>query len=141
MPSFLTAAEAEMHRWLDQARRAAALAPLRPAEALAAAARAKCLELAGGPSAYCLRHDGPRWGGPLALQRAFGVRARVMGGENLAACADPWRAFQALLASPGHRANILHPEHDAVGVAVLAVPRGVAVCQEFAGGLAPGAGR
>jgi len=128
-------AEREMLDWLDRVRGDLGLVALRPIPCLMAAAWAKCGEVAerGTPA-----HTGGRWGSPSRLQAAFGLRARTMGAENLAAYADARRAFLALMASPGHRANIVHPAHDAVGVAVRPWPgtgRGVAVCQEFAGGV------
>lgn len=127
--------EKEMLTWLDHVRRQAHLPPLHPLPALMAAARAKCAEVVAHG---VLSHRGGAWGSPTRLQTAFGVRARVMGAENLAAYADPARAFLALMASEGHRSNILHPEHDAVGVCILpwrGIAGAVAVCQEFAGGL------
>lgn len=126
-----------MLTWLNEVRRTAGVGPLLPHAPLAAAARAKCAEVV---ALGRLAHRGGRWGDPRRLQAAFGVRARVMGGENLAAYRDAAAACRALLASPGHRSNILHPAHAAVGVAILpwgkGIP-GVAVCQEFAGGLFP----
>lgn len=127
----LTAPERRLLRWTNAARRSARLPALRLHPALLRAARAKCAEILRTRQ---VRHDGPHWASPLELQRGHGVRLRVMGAENLAWQADLARAFLALMASPGHRANMLFAEHDRVGLCVRPTwPRGVAVCLEFGG--------
>lgn len=122
--------ERELLEWCNGARSVAGLPPFRTCPALAAAALTKCAEMAaGGPISHAGRH-----GNPMERQRAHGVRARTMGGENLAVYRDHGRAFLALMHSPPHRDNILHPQHDRLGLAVLPYRGGLAVCMEFAGG-------
>lgn len=127
----LNAAELDILRWTNLARQEAGLSPLRPDPALMRAAQAKCHEVVATGR---VAHSSARWASAWQLQRAWGVALRVMGGENLACHHDPARACFALLASPAHRANVLHPEHNRIGICVLPFkPRGVAVCEEFGG--------
>ncbi|ADU50531.1 SCP-like extracellular [Thermaerobacter marianensis DSM 12885] len=78
-------------------------------------------------------HVSPTYGSPYAMEIAAGIRARVMGAENLAMARDVNAAHRMLMASQGHRANILHPDHDRIGVAVVPVRYGVLVVQLFLG--------
>jgi uncharacterized protein YkwD len=60
-------------------------------------------------------------------------RARAAA-ENVAYNANVVKAHRALMASPGHRRNILDPELTAVGTAVMKEPNGewIYVCEDFA---------
>ncbi len=73
--------------------------------------------------------------GQTALQRAAAMddlRYRALG-ENIAYAKDLTAAHAGLLASPGHRANILSSVFSRVGIGIEAVPgRGLMVTQEFA---------
>lgn len=53
-------------------------------------------------------------------------------GENVAFAADAARAHTALMHSPGHRANILDPQFNSIGIGVVRVRDGVYVTQDFA---------
>ena len=55
-----------------------------------------------------------------------------MSGENVARTSTPERAHRALMNSPGHRANILDPAFNAVGIGVVKMPDGIYVTQDFA---------
>ncbi|HEY8418382.1 MAG TPA: CAP domain-containing protein, partial [Limnochordales bacterium] len=78
-------------------------------------------------------HTSPTYGSPYAMELRAGIRARVMGAENLAMARDVTHAHRMLMASAGHRANILNPEHDRIGVAVAPMRYGVLVVQLFLG--------
>lgn len=54
--------------------------------------------------------------------------------ENVAYNANVVKAHRALMASPGHRRNILDPELTALGTAVMTEPNGdwIYVCEDFA---------
>jgi uncharacterized protein YkwD len=57
----------------------------------------------------------------------------VVVGENLALAPTLPIAHQGLMDSPGHRANILHPEFERVGIgAIEARPYGIMFTQVFA---------
>jgi uncharacterized protein YkwD len=73
-------------------------------------------------------------GDPTVRFEAVGVHARECG-ENVAHAATLPLAHRALYASPSHRANLLSPSFDRVGVGVVRDPDGsVWVAEEFAGG-------
>ncbi len=104
----------------NQSRSAAGAAPLQWDPALAAAARQHCLRMAAeGPIAHQYR-------GELNLQeRAAQAGARFsLIEENVAIGPDPSAIHNEWMNSPGHRSNLLNPEVDRVGVAVVA-SRGV----------------
>ena len=73
-------------------------------------------------------------GDPTVRFEAVGVRARECG-ENVAHAATLALAHRVLYGSPSHRANLLSPSFDRVGVGVVRDPDGsVWVAEEFAGG-------
>ena len=53
-------------------------------------------------------------------------------GENIAKHSDVQAAHEALMQSPGHRANILNPEFNAVGLGVLRDESEIFVTEDFA---------
>ena len=63
-------------------------------------------------------HESPKLGSPLDRITAAGIF--VLGsGENLAYAPTVETAHQGLMASPGHRANILEPEFRRIGIGVI----------------------
>ena len=131
MPDALAPDAALLLRLTNAARRDAKLAPLVLDAALMRSARSKCRDMA---ATGAFTHRSARWGGPLELQRVHGVVLRVMGAENLACHRGPRLVFLAWMASPAHRANILHPAHNRIGLEVVpAGALGVIACQEFGG--------
>jgi hypothetical protein len=104
----------------NQARAAAGAGPLQWDPALAAAARQHCLQMAAeGPIAH-------RYGGEADVAgRAGQAGARFsLIEENVAIGPSPASIHAAWMHSPDHRANMLSPAVDRVGVAVVA-SRGV----------------
>jgi hypothetical protein len=104
----------------NEARAARGAGPLHWDPALAAAARQHCLRMAAeGPIAH-------RYGGELDLSERAGhagahfslIEENVAIGPDAAAIHEEW------MHSPGHRTNLLNPEVDRLGVAVVA-SRGV----------------
>ena len=79
-------------------------------------------------------HSSPTYGSPYEMELQAGIRARVMGAENLAQARDVEYAHRLLMGSQGHRANLLNPAHDRIGVAVVPARYGVLVVQLFLGG-------
>jgi uncharacterized protein YkwD len=127
----LSPAEHTLWQWINAARAAEGLPPLQLHPGLQRAARCRCAEVV---ATGAVRHASRRWPSPYALQQACGVVLRVMGAENLACFRTLAWAHAALMASAPHRANLLHPQHGFVGLAVGNFPTaGVAVCQEFGG--------
>jgi hypothetical protein len=52
--------------------------------------------------------------------------------ENVAAAQDVETAHAALMKSPGHRANILHQDYNAIGIAIVERDHELYVTQDFA---------
>lgn len=64
--------------------------------------------------------------------------AASLAGENVAHAATVVHAHRALWNSPSHRANLLSPHFDSIGIGVARAPDGTLwVCQLFARGLEP----
>uniref|UniRef100_A0A7C1JCB0 SCP domain-containing protein n=1 Tax=Ammonifex degensii TaxID=42838 RepID=A0A7C1JCB0_9THEO len=78
-------------------------------------------------------HVSPTYGTAYEMERKAGISARVMGAENIAKAASVARAHQLFMGSASHRANILDPRHDAIGIGVVTTPYGVYVPQLFIG--------
>jgi hypothetical protein len=104
----------------NQARAQAGVRRLEWDQSLATAARAHCLRMAAeGPIAH-------RYGGEADLStRAGQAGARFdLIEENVAVGPTPAEIHDQWMRSPGHRANLLNPEVNRVGIAVVAT-RGV----------------
>ncbi|MDQ4078254.1 MAG: CvpA family protein [Chloroflexota bacterium] len=76
-------------------------------------------------------HITPEGMTPFDRIHAGGVTYRIAG-ENLAHAATLMIAHRGLMNSPGHRANILHPEYGRVGIGILdGRARGLMITQNF----------
>jgi uncharacterized protein YkwD len=86
-------------------------------------------------------HIAPGPDGPSPLDRyaeALGRKPGTVVGENLATCDAPMIGLihENMMASPGHRANILDPEYVSVGVGIWTADDGrVWVTEMFRGAL------
>jgi len=100
----------------NQARAAAGAAPLKWDAALARAARQHCLRMASeGPIAHQYA------GEPDVSARASQAGAHFsLIEENVAFAPTPAAIHDGWMHSPGHRRNLLNPDVDRVGVAVVA---------------------
>ncbi len=92
--------------------------PLVPDDALAAVARDHSRDMA---EADYFAHVSPTRGGLQARLAAHGL-AVLAARENIAEAADADEAERSLMASPGHRANILAPEVTHLGVGAAPHP-------------------
>lgn len=104
----------------NQARAAAGAGPLKWDSALAEAARKHCQRMAvEGPIAH-------QYPGELNLSERAGLSGAHFDlvEENVAIGATPEQIHDAWMHSPGHRQNMLNPQVDRVGIAVIA-SRGV----------------
>jgi uncharacterized protein YkwD len=63
--------------------------------------------------------------------RLHGLRFDACG-ENIALNIDAERAHRALMNSPGHRANILDAQYNAIGIGVIRTTKGIYVTEDFA---------
>ena len=112
----------------NQARAAAGAAPLKWDAALGAAARQHCLRMAAeGPLSHRYR------GEPEPAERAARADAHFsLIEENVALGPDPATIHQEWMHSSGHRSNLLNPEVDRIGVAVVAGRRGLYAVADYA---------
>lgn len=125
---------------LNDERKAAGRKPLSVDARLTKAAQAHSDDMRAH---HYVAHVSPRSGGPADRAR----RAGVTGGritENLAQAPTPQLAHSGLLGSPGHRANMLDPDVDHIGLGcAMAEPatpgqsRTLLITQLFAGLSAP----
>jgi len=114
--SSIPAAAQQLFKLANEARAAAGVGPLKWDSALAAGALLHCERMvAEGPIAH-------RYGGEPDLT----IRAQNAGAhfsliaENVALGSHIASIHQGWLDSPGHRANLLNPQVDSVGIAVVA---------------------
>ena len=63
-------------------------------------------------------HNSPTYGDPFTMMRNFGVKFGYAG-ENLAGNPSLESAHESLMASPGHRKNILNPNYTHVGIGIV----------------------
>lgn len=116
---------------LNDARRRAGLRPLDPHPTLAQVARAHCDDMAAH---RFVAHTSPTTGSPADRLRAAGfLTARSM--ENVARGYAAREIHDGLMASPGHRANILNDDVTHVGIGVTretTANPGLLVTQVFA---------
>jgi uncharacterized protein YkwD len=120
--------EAQMLVLVNRERVAAGLRPLAADPELTEVARRHSADMfARGYFA----HDTPEGLDPFARMREAGVRY-LTAGENLALAPTLQVAHNGLMNSPGHRANILHPQFGRLGIGILdGGIRGLMVSQEF----------
>lgn len=79
-------------------------------------------------------HQSPTYGSPFEMMRRFGITFRTAG-ENIACNRTVEGAHQSLMASQGHRENILNGAYDRVGIGIVdGGPCGKMFTQLFAGG-------
>lgn len=126
----LAADEARMLALINQERAKKGLPALEVEPRLVETARLKSRDMI---EAGYFGHNSPTYGSPFAMMRTAGVQYRYAG-ENLAGASTVERAHQALMASPGHRANILNPRFTHVGIGIVdGGPYGKMFTQHFVG--------
>lgn len=126
----LTAEEQRMLELVNQARARAGLPPLSPDPLLTQLARMKSQDMVD--KGY-FSHYSPTFGLPYQMEVNAGIRARHMGAENLGSGPDVEMAHHLLMASPGHRRNILNPNFTEIGIGVAHNGTGVVTTQLFIG--------
>ena len=120
--------EAQMLQLVNQERARAGLAPLAPDPELREVARRHSADMFA--RGY-FSHVTPEGRSPFDRMAAAGVAYRTAG-ENLALAPTLSLAHTGLMNSPGHRANILHPDFGRVGIGIVdGGLRGLMVTQNF----------
>lgn len=115
---------------VNQERAKAGLAPLKVDLTLVRLARLKSQDMI---DKNYFDHNSPTYGSPFDMMRNAGITYRYAG-ENLAGNQSVEAAHNALMNSPGHRANILKPEYTDIGIGIVqGGPYGLMITQMFIG--------
>jgi len=127
-PTIDSEAEQEIFRLVNLERARAGLRSLRNDPALQSAARKHSRIMA---DARQLSHE---FGGELPFNKRMTLAGAAfdMSGENVAFNQTAAGAHDGLMHSPPHRANILNPEFNAVGIGVIRDGDNIWVTQDFA---------
>lgn len=122
-------AERQLLDLTNQARAQAGLAPLQAEEGLARAARKHSALMA---SQNQLSHDLP--GEPALPQRLASTCTLELSaeGENVGFAASVTEAHRGFMNSPHHRENLLNPDYNMVGLAVVRSGNMIYVTEDFA---------
>jgi uncharacterized YkwD family protein len=107
--------EAALAALVNEARTEAGLPPLTVHAQLSRVARFKSDDMA--VNRY-FSHDSPTYGSPFKMMTDFGV-PYMSAGENIACNQTVERAHEALMNSPGHRANILNTDFTHIGIGIV----------------------
>lgn len=128
--SGLTAQEQQMLNLVNGERAKHGLAPLKADLQLTKLARMKSQDMI---SHNYFSHNSPTYGSPFQMMQRYGVSYKTAG-ENIAGNGSVASAHQALMNSPGHRANILKSGFTHVGIGVVSGGRyGMMFTQMFVG--------
>ena len=113
--SILSADEMQMWQLINGEREKAGLKPLQIHEELVNLARLKSEDMV---KLGYFSHQSPTYGSPFEMITKAGITYRTAG-ENIAGAPTVSRAHQALMNSPGHRANILNASFTHVGIGIV----------------------
>jgi hypothetical protein len=124
--------EQQLFDLVNHAREKAGLNKLEWSDRLAEAALAHSKLLAENRD---LSHQFP--GEPILQERVGATKLRFNAvAENVAESPDIDTAHTALMKSPGHRANILHQDYNAIGISIVERDHTLFITQDFAHTLA-----
>lgn len=125
-----TAAEAELLTLINESRRAAGRAPLQNTAELSAVARGHSEDMARN---HYLAHNAPNGRRPVDRLRGANLTTSTLL-ENLGRGYSAREIHDGLMASPGHRANLLNERVTHVGIGVAAdqgTGRGLVATEDF----------
>ena len=117
-----------MVAWINQARAEGHAEPLAQSATLDAMAEAHSMDMA---THQFFSHQSPTTGSVGDRAQRAQVQYRMLA-ENIALASTPRAAHEALLHSPGHRANIMDTRLRSVGIGIVRAGRSVYVTQMFA---------
>lgn len=107
------AMELEVIRLVNEERKKEGLAPFTHSPELSKVARAKSQDMA---DKNYFSHTSPTYGDPFAMMKSFGIKYRTAG-ENIAkGYYSAESVVKGWMNSSGHRANILNPSFNKIGV-------------------------
>lgn len=113
--SSLSAAEQQMVDLVNKARSENNLPALKVDIALANVARTKAKDMIDN---NYFSHNSPTYGSPFDMMKSFSIRY-IKAGENIAGNQSVQAAHDALMKSPGHRANILSSDYTHIGIGIV----------------------
>ncbi len=119
---------AAMRAWINADRAAEGRPALGADRRLDAVAEAHAQDMADH---HFFSHTSPTTGAPADRATAAGISFRMLA-ENIALNQSVRAAHEALMRSPGHRANLLHGGLRRVGIGLARGPDGIYVTQLFA---------
>lgn len=126
----ISAEERRLADLMNAERTRRGLAPLTLDADLSRVAEIKSAEMA--ERGY-FSHQSPVYGSPFEMMKRFGIPFRTAG-ENIACNRSVDAAHQSLMASQGHRENILNSQFERVGIGIVdGGPCGKLFTQLFAG--------
>ncbi|SHM19986.1 uncharacterized protein, YkwD family [Caldanaerovirga acetigignens] len=111
----LTADEKQMLDLVNAERTKAGLKPLQIDMRLVELARKKSKDMILN---NYFGHTSPVYGTPFDMMKSAGITYKYAG-ENLAGAPNVFKAHEGLMNSPGHRANILSPNYNRIGIGVV----------------------
>ncbi|MGE5554192.1 MAG: CAP domain-containing protein [Betaproteobacteria bacterium] len=112
----LNAQEQQFLTLTNQNRTTAGLPALRSNLELSRMARIKAQDMVTN---NYFSHYSPTYGYPPTMAQKFGIQYMYGVGENIVQSRNVSRANAQLMASPGHKANILDPRYTDIGVGVV----------------------
>lgn len=126
----LTADEQQMLDLVNKERAAVGLSPLAVDLALTKTSRLKSQDMVDNKY---FSHDSPTYGSPFDMMEKFGITYNAAG-ENIACNQSVQAAHEALMNSPGHKANILSKDYTHIGIGIVnGGPCGKMFTQQFIG--------
>ena len=130
IPEVADSEEIKMWELVNAERAKAGVPPVEFDEGLAEVA---CLKSADLITHNYFSHHSPTYGDPFVMLKSFGITYNYAG-ENLAGSPTVEIAHQNLMASPGHRKNILNPNFTHLGIGIVkGGPYGQMFTQLFTG--------
>jgi uncharacterized YkwD family protein len=128
--SGLTVEEQQMLDLVNKERAAMGLAALTADLELTKTARLKSQDMVDNKY---FSHDSPTYGSPFDMMEKFGITYNAAG-ENIACNQGVQAAHEALMNSPGHKANILSKDYTHIGIGIVdGGPCGKMFTQQFIG--------
>ena len=125
--SSTSAMEAQMLQLVNRDRAANGVGPLTMSPALAAVARAHSMDMV---QSGFFSHTSPNTGDVEARLARGGVAWRAYA-ENISYNSSVAESQASLMRSTGHRANLLNPTYDTIGIGIVQNGRNVFVTQNF----------
>ena len=110
----MSSMEQEMLKLVNEARKQNNVKPLEGYMELTKIARIKSQDMIDN---NYFSHNSPTYGSPFDMMKQFGI-SYVKAGENIAGNNNVKSAFEGLMNSPGHRANILSQDYTHIGIGI-----------------------